>query len=64
MKIDPVAVGRCAYEAYSAKVGGRSVHGDTLPTWDEMSENSPAIAEAWQEAGVAVARMLLVGRGV
>lgn len=63
-EIDPVILGQCAYEAYSAKVGGRSVHGDTLWTWDEMCENSPAVAEAWGEAGMAIARLLLVGTGV
>jgi hypothetical protein len=34
-------LGRVAYEAYSAAVGGKSVHGEALPTWDDQVEDNP-----------------------
>lgn len=55
--------GQTAYEAYCKAVGGVSVHGDPLPTWVEQQENKPDVADAWQQAGEAVARRF-VGTGV
>jgi hypothetical protein len=46
--------GRVAYETYSAAVGGVSVRGDQLWTWDEMREKNPKVAEAWNLAARAV----------
>jgi len=58
-KADPAplagaGLGRIAYEAYSAAVGGVSVHGDELPSWDEQVSSKPDIAAAWCAAGQAV----------
>lgn len=47
-------LGRIAYEAYSAAVGGKSVRGDALPTWDAQVEKNPDVAAAWCAAGQAV----------
>jgi hypothetical protein len=58
-KADPAplvgaGLGRIAYEAYSAAVGGVSVHGDALPSWDEQVSSNPSVAAAWCAAGQAV----------
>jgi hypothetical protein len=50
--------GRCAYDTYRFSVGGHSVHGDKLWTWDEMRERNPKVAAAWQDAAEAVARLV------
>lgn len=47
-------LGRVAYEAYSAAVGGKSVRGEALPSWDEQVEKNPDVAAAWCAAGQAV----------
>lgn len=47
-------LGRIAYEAYSASVGGLSVRAEPLPTWDEQVQDNPSVAAAWCAAGQAV----------
>jgi hypothetical protein len=44
--------GQLAYEAYAEHCGGRSVHGDPLPSWDGQS---PVICGHWEAAAQAVA---------
>lgn len=44
-------LGRIAYEAYSAAVGGRSVRGEALPSWDEQIHD---VRAAWCAVGQAV----------
>lgn len=39
--------GRVNYEAYVCAVGGKSVRGEDLPTWDEMKQRNPKVADAW-----------------
>ena len=46
-----VGLGELAYSTYCAAVGGVSVKGDKLPTYDEQS---PKIAEAWNLAAQSV----------
>lgn len=46
--------GRVNYEAYVGAVGGVSVRGDDLPTWDEMVERNPKVAAAWIAGADAV----------
>lgn len=58
-KADPAplpgaGLGRLAYEAYLAAVGGVSVNGDDLPSWDEQVSSKPDIAAAWCAAAQAV----------
>ena len=43
--------GRTAFDAYSAAVGGVSVYGEQLPSWERLY---PAVQEAWQHAAYAV----------
>lgn len=47
-------LGAIAYEAYSAAVDNKSVHGDVLPSWDDQVEKYPDVAAAWCAAGQAV----------
>jgi hypothetical protein len=47
-------LGRVAYEAYSASVGGKSVRGEKLPTWDEQVADNHDVAAAWCAAAQAV----------
>jgi hypothetical protein len=55
------SIGQVAYEAYSDHADGMSlVSGEHLPGWDELS---PVIAEAWEAAAAAVARLVLAGTG-
>jgi hypothetical protein len=54
-------LGRVAYEAYAKAVGGVSVRGDRLWTWDEMAEHNPKVAQAWRDSAMAVA-VTLEGR--
>jgi hypothetical protein len=51
--------GRIAYEAYVEAVGGKSVHGEALPTWKVLSDTKPDVAQAWTEAGWAAGRASL-----
>ena len=44
--------GRIAYEAYVQDCGGKSIHGEDLPAWDDQA---PAIRAHWIAAGKAVA---------
>lgn len=46
--------GRVNYEAYTRAVDGKSVHGETLPTWDEISQHNPTVAAAWCAGADAV----------
>jgi hypothetical protein len=48
------ALGRIAYEAYRDAVGGQSVHGEELPTWDDHVTRKPDVAAAWCAAAQAV----------
>lgn len=55
------SIGQVAYEAYRERSGGVSlVSGAQLPHWDDLS---PVIAEAWEAAAAAVARVVLAGSG-
>lgn len=55
------SIGQVAYEAYSDRSDGVSlVSGGQLPYWDHLS---PVIAEAWEAAASAVARVVLAGTG-
>jgi hypothetical protein len=47
-------LGRIAYEEYRLFVGGTSVRGEALPSWDEQVQNSPNVAAAWCAAAQAV----------
>lgn len=44
-------LGRVAYDAYSAAVGGKSVRGEALPSWDNQDHD---VAAAWCAAAQAV----------
>jgi hypothetical protein len=44
--------GRIAYEAYCESVGGLSIRGEPLPTYDQQNQK---IIDAWQCAGQRVA---------
>lgn len=54
-------LGCVAYQHYAASVGGRSVEGDPLPTWEEQHRLRPGVATAWIAAAVAVAEVVLRG---
>lgn len=59
--VDQDALGRAAYNAYCASVGGRSaISGDRLPTWDEQRED---IRVAWRRAADAVRACVDLERG-
>lgn len=47
-------LGRVAYEEYCLFVGGTSVRGEALPSWDEQVKDNPNIAAAWCAAAQAV----------
>lgn len=40
-----------AYEAYREHCGGKSVHGEELPAWDDQA---PEIREHWEAAAAAI----------
>ena len=42
--------GQHAYDAYHASSGGRSVHDEELPAWDDQDE---AVREHWEAAAAA-----------
>ena len=46
-------LGKLAYQAYAAAVGGRSVTGAVLPPWEELGDR---IQTAWEVAAEAVRR--------
>ena len=46
------SLGQVAYEAYVRHCGGKSVHGEDLPSWDGQD---PVIQEHWEFAADAVA---------
>ena len=46
-------LGRVAYEAYVAAVGGKSIRGEKLPSWDSQVEENHDVAAAWCAAGRA-----------
>jgi len=46
-------LGKAAYDTYCEAVGGMSVGGDKLPTWDEQVANRPKVAQAWRKAAIA-----------
>lgn len=45
------ARGQRAYEAYAEHCGGKSVHGEDLPGWDDQA---PEIRDHWHAAASAV----------
>lgn len=47
-------LGRVAYDAYSAAVGGKSVRGEALPSWDEQIKTNYNVATAWCATAQAV----------
>ena len=47
-------LGRVAYEAYREAVGGKSVRGEALPSWDEQVQDNHDVAAAWCAAAQAV----------
>jgi len=47
-------LGKIAYDAYVESVGGKSVRGEPLPTWEEQLESKPEVARAWKAAAIAV----------
>jgi hypothetical protein len=47
-------LGHIAYKAYCAAVGGVSVGGDALPTWDVLVKDKPDVAGAWCASAQAV----------
>jgi len=47
-------LGKVAYEAYVDSVGGKSVSGDELPSWEEQHSDKPQVAAAWEAAAQAV----------
>jgi hypothetical protein len=49
------SLGEVAYNAYCEAVGYQSVRGETLPGWEDQSEQ---LQEAWDTAGEAVAEFL------
>jgi len=44
-------LGQVAYEAYVGQVGGKSVRGEALPSWEDQD---PKVAAAWCAAAQAV----------
>lgn len=52
---DAVTLAREAYEVYAQAVGGKSVSGDTLPEWGQMTSG---IRDAWVRAQSAVVSLL------
>jgi hypothetical protein len=55
LKVMDQSLGEIAYAAYCEAVGYQSVKGDTLPIWEDQSEQLQA---AWERAGEAVADYL------
>ena len=45
------SLGEAAYEAYVEHCGGRSIHGEPLPSWDMQL---PQIREHWEAAAEGV----------
>ncbi len=45
------SLGQAAYEAYAASCGGKSIHGEDLPSWGDQD---PAIREHWCAAAEGV----------
>ncbi len=58
--------GRTGYEAYAQSTGGKTFDGRAMPTFDEILERSPHVAQAWEDAAsamrVAVAARILGSR--
>lgn len=53
-------LGKTAWDAYSASVGGKAFNGDPLPAWDVMckDEKKTQLVTAWKRAGRAVASLV------
>jgi len=45
------SLGQAAYEAYVEDCGGKSIRGESLPSWDGQD---PAIREHWEAAAEGV----------
>lgn len=45
--------GRVAYEAYVESCGGRSIHNEVLPAWEDQQ---PEIRRHWEQAAAATIR--------
>ncbi len=50
-----IDIGQVAYEGYIASCGGKSIHGEDLPSWQDQA---PAIREHWRAAADAVTMFL------
>lgn len=50
---EQMELGKAAYDGYAHAVGWKSVNGDLLPEWDQVSER---LQLAWAIAAVSVAR--------
>ena len=45
-----------AWDTYKESVGGKAFNGDPLPTWQEVCEKNPRIANAWRDVAKALQR--------
>ena len=45
-----------AWNTYKKSVGGKAFNGDPLPTWEQVNESSPRIANAWRDVAKALQR--------
>lgn len=52
-------LGKASYEAYCEAVGGKSIRGEDLPTWEEQVAKNPKIAFAWCSAGAAARNLAI-----
>lgn len=48
------SLGAIAYAAYAASTGGLTFDKRPMPTWAELGERSPGVAQAWEAAAQAV----------
>jgi len=51
-----ITAGEIAYAAYCREVGGKSVNGEPLPTWEELNDNpgKARVVGGWHAAANAV----------
>lgn len=55
--------GQIGYEAYAKSTGGKTFDGRDMPTWKEIEEKSPKIAQAWEDAAKAILEGAVEGYG-
>lgn len=48
------SLGQIGYEAYAQSTGGKTYDGRDMPTWEQVAEESPKVAKAWEDAGNTV----------